>query len=344
MHLEPLISVIIPVFNTEKYLRECVDSVLNQSYQNYEVVLVDDGSSDNSGIICDEYNEIDDRIKVIHKANGGQSSARNAALNIAKGKYIYFLDSDDYIGDSLLELLVKTAEENNADFVFFEAQSFMDNENTLENSIINNFDYVRTHDYECFNGQKQLVNLMKNQEYYVCTPLHFYKREYLDRHSIRFEEGIIHEDNLFSASIYLHDGISAHLSNNGYYRRLRNQSTMTTRDIKQRLYKYSSLLTVYYGISSLIKSLQTDQTVFLPLINDSINAVIYSFDNLDSQSKKTERRSFTHMKRHALLHYGKYNYDLARKCAGIMLPILRATHGIQLSIKNQIKRMEKTDN
>lgn len=341
VHTEPLVSVIIPVYNTEKYLNECVDSVLYQTYQNFEIFLIDDGSTDKSADICDDYALKDERIKTIHKSNGGQSSARNVALNIAKGKYIYFLDSDDYIANTLLELLVKTAENNYADFVFFEAQSFMDSENTLDNGVIKHFDYVRIHDYECINAQKQLVSLMNNQEYYVCTPLHFYKKEYLDRYSIRFKEGIIHEDNLFSASIYLHDGISVHLYENGYFRRLRDQSTMTTEDDKQLFYKYNSLLTVYYGVSGLIKNIQPDETVFLPLINDSINAVIYAFDNLDSQNKQVARKTFLRIKRHALIHYGKYDYELARKCAGIMKPLLRATHGVHLIIQNHIKRRDK---
>lgn len=327
VHTEPLISVIIPVYNTEKYLNECVDSVLYQTFQNFEIILVDDGSSDGSGSICDEYHKHDNRIKVIHKANGGQSSARNAALEIAIGEFIYFLDSDDYISNTLLELLVKTAENNYADFVFFEAQSFIDSEDTLDNCNINYFDYKRTHEYENLSGQKQLVNLMNNQEYYVCAPLHFYKKAYLDKYLIRFEEGIIHEDNLFSASVYLYDGISTHLCYNGYFRRLRLQSTMTTGNDKQRLYKFNSLVTVYYRISDLINEIQPEKDAILPLINDSLNAVIYSFENLEDSSKPKVRRKLARVKRHALFHYGKHDYEIARKCAGLFSkPLIRGIH------------------
>ena len=92
-----LISVIIPVYKVEKYINRCVESVLVQNYHNIEVILVDDGSPDNCGIICDKYAETDSRIKVIHKKNGGLSDARNAGLDIATGQYICFIDSDDYI-------------------------------------------------------------------------------------------------------------------------------------------------------------------------------------------------------------------------------------------------------
>ena len=92
-----VISVIVPIYNTEKYLAKCLDSLINQTFQSLEIILIDDGSIDNSGKICDEYALNDDRIKVIHKENGGVSSARNAGLDLATGSYIAFVDPDDYI-------------------------------------------------------------------------------------------------------------------------------------------------------------------------------------------------------------------------------------------------------
>ena len=110
-----LVSVIIPVYNVEKYLEKCIDSVLNQTYNNIEIILVDDGSTDNCGTICDEYSKKDDRIKVIHKENGGLSDARNAGIEIATGKFLTFIDSDDFIEDNYIELLYNTLEDYNAD-------------------------------------------------------------------------------------------------------------------------------------------------------------------------------------------------------------------------------------
>lgn len=97
----PLISVIVPIYKVEKYLQKCVQSIINQTYKNLEIILVDDGSPDNCGIICDKLAERDDRIRVIHKKNGGLSSARNAGIEIANGEYIGFVDSDDYIEEFL---------------------------------------------------------------------------------------------------------------------------------------------------------------------------------------------------------------------------------------------------
>lgn len=113
--MSKLISVIIPVYNVEKYLERCVKSVINQTYKNLEIILVDDGAKDNSGIMCDELAKLDDRIIVIHKQNGGLSDARNHGLNIAKGEYIGFVDSDDYIAEDMFETLYNTIMENEAD-------------------------------------------------------------------------------------------------------------------------------------------------------------------------------------------------------------------------------------
>ena len=93
----PIVSVIVPVYNTEKYLPECIESVLFQSYTDFELLLIDDGSTDGSGLICDEYARKDFRIKVVHKSNGGVSSARNEGLDIARGEYVCFVDSDDWV-------------------------------------------------------------------------------------------------------------------------------------------------------------------------------------------------------------------------------------------------------
>lgn len=104
--MESLISIIIPVYNVAQYLEKCLESVISQTYKNIEVILVDDGSSDESGVICDKYAERDERIKVIHKQNGGVSSARNAALEIVKGDYVCFVDADDYVVAEMVERLV----------------------------------------------------------------------------------------------------------------------------------------------------------------------------------------------------------------------------------------------
>ncbi len=115
--IQPKVSIVVPVYKVEKYLSTCLDSLINQTYQNWEAILVDDGSPDNSGVICDEYAEKDSRFKVIHKQNGGLSSARNAAIPIVQGEYVFYLDSDDFIHTDALNRLIVLAQENRADIV-----------------------------------------------------------------------------------------------------------------------------------------------------------------------------------------------------------------------------------
>lgn len=113
--MNPKISIIVPVYKVEPYIHKCVDSILNQTFKDFEVILVDDGSPDNCGKICDEYAQKDDRVVVIHKENGGQATARNSGLDIARGEYIGFVDSDDYIEEDMYEFLYNLCIDNNCD-------------------------------------------------------------------------------------------------------------------------------------------------------------------------------------------------------------------------------------
>ncbi len=111
--IRPTISIIIPVYNVEKYIKKCIESVLSQTFKDFELIIINDGSKDNSGRICDEYAIRDSRIKVVHKANGGLSDARNTGIEIATGKYLGFVDGDDYIDEDMYEELYKSIKENN---------------------------------------------------------------------------------------------------------------------------------------------------------------------------------------------------------------------------------------
>lgn len=123
-----MISIIIPVYNVEKYIKESVDSVINQTASDFEIVLVDDGSTDNSGKICDEYGARDSRIKVVHKENGGLSSARNSGVEVATGDYVLFLDSDDYISSNYIQRMNEELQKNSYDMIVCYTLDFNDGE------------------------------------------------------------------------------------------------------------------------------------------------------------------------------------------------------------------------
>lgn len=112
-----IVSIIVPVYNVENYLKRCIESIINQTYNHLEIILVDDGSTDNSGAICDEYSQKDSRIRVIHKENGGLSSARNAGLDICTGEYVSFIDSDDFVSASFVEQMLNLLLTNDCDIV-----------------------------------------------------------------------------------------------------------------------------------------------------------------------------------------------------------------------------------
>ena len=158
--MNDLISIIVPVYKVEKYLRRCIDSILAQTYQNIEVLLVDDGSPDNSGAICDEYADKDSHVRVFHKPNGGVSSARNLGLMEAKGQYIGFVDADDYIDKTMYEVLLDNLLQEQADI------SICSYNQEDKNGVFHK--HWPREDYLTITGDRQIECLISNQ-YYTCS-------------------------------------------------------------------------------------------------------------------------------------------------------------------------------
>lgn len=148
MESSTLISVIVPVYNVEKYLGKCVDSIINQTYKNLEIILVDDGSKDNSGTICDEYSKKDKRVKVIHKENGGAAAARNTGLDICKGEYISFVDSDDWIDESLYKDCISQMD-HDVDMILFGLKNVAEDGMTNESIIRPAMNKIYISDSDC---------------------------------------------------------------------------------------------------------------------------------------------------------------------------------------------------
>lgn len=180
-----LISVIVPVYNTEKYIRECLDSILVQSLGNFELILIDDGSTDGSGKICDEYADKDSRIKVIHKENGGRSSARNRGLDEATGHYICFIDSDDTVKITFLERLFRRIIKCNAELAIcdFDAARLTPASKTYDAFGVMSSDDCRQWLYDHYSRENVLM---------VATCNKMYKKEIF--RDLRYPEGKIHED------------------------------------------------------------------------------------------------------------------------------------------------------
>lgn len=185
MEKEDLISIVIPVYKVEKYLEKCVESVINQTYKNLEILLVNDGSPDSCPKICDEYAQKDNRIKVIHKENGGLSDARNAGIDVATGKYITFIDSDDYISNDYVEYMYNLAKKHNAQIATCEFEIVY-----LEDELKNNSEYIE--DIEVLTPRDFFYNMLfaKRSDVTACAKL--YEIELFKE--IRYPKGVVYED------------------------------------------------------------------------------------------------------------------------------------------------------
>jgi len=187
--MNTIFSIIIPVYNVEDYLEECIKSVLSQDFSDYEIILVDDGSTDNSGNICDNYRNNYEKIKVIHKENGGSSSARNEGIKKAVGRYILFLDSDDFYCDK--SFLSKAFEISKTDFdcLWFKTAYFYSDEERYE-------DHYGDYDLSIFSGSMHNIFMrMLEQKMQLASPCNkVIKRELFLENNLYFEEGIIAED------------------------------------------------------------------------------------------------------------------------------------------------------
>lgn len=218
----PIISVIVPVYNVEKYLKICIDSILNQTFKEFELILVNDGSTDNCGKICDIYKSKDKRIRVIHKKNAGLSSARNVGLDLAKGKYIAFVDSDDYINKNMYEILYSNLIKTDADISICNFQYVNDN------SIININQSIDNYEYLIFNNIEALNKLYSENNVNVVVAWNkLYKKELFE--DLRYTEGRIHEDEFIIHKL-LYKSKKIVYNNTELYYYLKRQGSITQCD------------------------------------------------------------------------------------------------------------------
>lgn len=220
------ISVIVPIYNTGKYLHRCLESILAQTYKKLEIILVDDGSTDNSGKICNYYAQKDERIKVIHKKNGGQSSARNAGLDIASGDYISFVDSDDWIVEDIYEYCIDLIKTMNCDVVDFKCM--------FTNGEVIKLSTKTTYKVEKIESKEILRDyLLRGQTektpFSTCRKI--YKRSLFE--VIRFPEGKINEDIVTNYKVLMNCKKLVHTDKIGYYYFQDSKST-TRNGLKKR--------------------------------------------------------------------------------------------------------------
>lgn len=277
--MQPKVSVIIPIYNVEKYLEEAIESVINQTLKEIEIILINDGSTDNSLVIAEEYKNKDKRIKIFNQVNQGQSIARNKGIEESNGKYIYFMDSDDYIELNTLEKCYNLCEEHSIELVYFEAESFPDES---FNGKINFKAYLKSgkiEEKQKIRGIDFVKKCISKNIYTVPPYLYFTKKEVID--NLRFFPRIYHEDDLFTTLLLLKIKNMIFISEKFYKRRYRKNSTMTQ---KVSLKHIESRFIIIQELKKILLEESKYEEIIKWLLKNEINNLISAslLSNLDS--------------------------------------------------------------
>ncbi len=289
---KPKVSVIVPIYNVEPYLRKCVDSILAQTLKELEIILVDDGSTDNGPAICDEYATFDSRVKVIHKINGGLSAARNAGMKIMTGEYVGFVDGDDWIDKAMFEILYLNAKTYDADVSFCNFASVIDGV-VQQKSLKVDPGYLDLSRYDllAFYTEYYVTNKVP---YNVCTSI--FKTALLSEHSLIFFDNAIvfAEDTLFIFEVFLWAKKVARTDDLLYFYLRRADSLFTSAQGTTKLIKYVSL---FQELKNYTVKAQADKSCASPAI---IYTIFWEFwvASLFSYIEKTGKQALPEMFSH----------------------------------------------
>lgn len=221
------VTIIVPVYNVEKFIGKCIDSLLAQTYINLEIILVDDGSTDKSGVICDDYHHRDTRIRVIHKQNGGLSSARNVGIKAATGDYLSFVDSDDYVSCDMIQKLVYNMELNDVDISCCNFSYVYEQRNTSK------VHEIAIDEDEVYSSQ-EACNFLLLEDYYLCFAWNKLYKKYLFK-DISYPVGKINEDIITTYRIFQKAQRVSFVTDALYFYRMRSDS-ITHKKITKRNY------------------------------------------------------------------------------------------------------------
>ncbi len=211
----PKISIIVPIYKVEQYLTRCLESIIAQTFTDWECILIDDGSPDNCGLICDQYVLKDKRFKVIHQENRGVSAARNAGLDVAQGDWVGFVDSDDWVESNMYQLLYQNAENNNVDIV--SCNCFLELKKSSIEKKVFTFE-------DAYDNLYSLIMSQRQGWLFICL----FRREIIDSYNVRFPSDIcILEDEIFQIDFFLHSEKSFYIQEYLYHYNLINENSAT---------------------------------------------------------------------------------------------------------------------
>lgn len=276
--MKPLISVIIPIYNSEKYFDRCLESILNQTYQNMQILLINDGSSDNSAILCDTVAMKDKRIKVIHQINKGVSSARNRGLDVAEGEYITFIDSDDWIDRDAIECLYKNLIKNDSDLSIYSFTKDYDNGKRYSNDFTGNIINMNK-----IQGIKFVFNDDRCQGF-VCNKLYKSKIINCKENKIRFNEEItVLEDLYFNIQYINNCNNLTYLDSAKYHYYISGDSTMFSPFNEKKMTSLLALKNIFKILSKLDSDLLNISKGHYIITNLLLLTNIYDSDYSDKK-------------------------------------------------------------
>ena len=332
------ISVIIPVYNTEKYLNECLDSIVNQTLSDIEIICVNDGSTDNSLAILESYAKKDNRITVISQENNGQGSARNLGLTIAKGKYIYFMDSDDFLKKEALGEVYNICEDKSLDFVMFQLINYDD---------INDKYYQDNH-----YNMPQVAELVKDSVFsyndlgelifkVAVSPVNkLYNKNFLTKFDINFPDDIIFEDNIFFWNVFLNADKIAFIQKHYYIRRRHFLSTTGKSNIR-----FLDTIKVHNRVIQIFKEKNLFNDFKCILFNRKINLVYTRFNQVGNDIRPIFFEKMKDDFENMLLDYNGLDKCFNEKSKLIFYNVLEARgyEEAYFSIKNKEIELKNKD-
>ncbi len=286
MNKNPLVSIVVPIYNVQNYLKKCIDSILEQTYKNFELILIDDGSKDNSPKICKDYAQKDRRVKVFRQQNSGAPTALNLGLSKASGKYVWFIDSDDFIEKNSLKILVQKAEQCNADIILFGART-VDFENGIPNNHQINYWSLAEIDKKY---TKQLFSYSENLQWLINLPTvpwnKFHKREFINTHNIRFDvELLAPYDAFFNLCCYLNNAKIIFCDEILYNYRLSNTST-TAKLVSDKSKKWNQPILLTQKTDELIKNKKIDPELYPIFVKRTFVHIFWWFRRTKGSSVK----------------------------------------------------------
>lgn len=252
--MNDLVSIIVPIYNVESYLERCLRSIINQTYKNIEILCIDDGSTDNSSIICESFKKEDLRIKVIHKENGGLSDARNVGLNNASGKWVLYVDSDDYIELDAVEKLLQCTDNQDIDIVVGVAKEIEDGKivRYLNHKNLSNAKY---------QSKEYILKSIRNNEFYAPAWLNLYRKDFLLKEKLFYCKGLLYEDVELLPKLFLRASSVYYIDYPFYNYIKRLGSIMTNSKIEKSQFSAKYIIKEWYSTITQIEDVELRKTM-----------------------------------------------------------------------------------